>query len=87
MIAKTGLPAMYDAREFVENGGLMSYGPNLIERLRSRDREDFGAKTSPTDLQVEQSTKVEFVINLKTAKALGIEIPASLLSRVDEFIE
>ena len=85
MVAKTGLPAIYDARVFVEDGGLMSYGDDRAHR-RSRT-ERILDKTSPTDLQVEQSTKVEFVINLKTAKALGIEIPASLLSRVDEFIE
>ena len=88
-IAKTRLPAIYDARVFVEDGGLMSYGLYLkdprVHRLSPMER--ILDKTSPTDLQVEQSTKAEFVVNLKTAKALGIEIPASLLSRVDEVIE
>ena len=88
-IAKTRLAAIYDARVFVEDGGLMSYGLYLKDPRAHRlsPMERILDKTSPTDLQVEQSTKAEFVVNLKTAKALGIEIPASLLSRVDEVIE
>jgi putative tryptophan/tyrosine transport system substrate-binding protein len=88
-IAKTRLPAIYDARVFVEDGGLMSYGPYLEDPRSHRlpHMERILDKTGPTDLQVERSQKAEFVVNLKTAKALGIEIPASLLSRADEIIE
>ena len=80
---------MYEWSEQVENGGLMSYGSNLSEAFRRlgayADRILKGAK--PGDLPIEQLTKLEFVINLKTAKALGITIPQSLLLRADEVIQ
>jgi putative ABC transport system substrate-binding protein len=80
---------MYDARVFVEDGGLMPYGPYLNDfpphRLPHMDK--ILDKTNPTDLPVEQPTKLQFIINLKTAKALGIEIPTTLLSRADEAIK
>jgi putative ABC transport system substrate-binding protein len=86
--AKRGLPAMYSAREFVDAGGLMSYGPNLQALFRRAatyvDRIVKGAK--PGDLPIEQPTKFELMINLKTAKALGLMIPASLLQRADQVI-
>lgn len=88
-IAKTRMPAIYAARVFVEDGGLMSYGPYLngLRPHRAPHPEKILDKLNPTDLPVEQLTKFEFVINLKTAKALGIEVPPTLLSRVDEVIE
>jgi putative ABC transport system substrate-binding protein len=89
LAAKGRLPAMYQVREFVEAGGLMSYGANLAE-LNQRsaayvDKILKGAK--PADLPVEQPTRFEFVINLKTARTLGLELPATLLSSADEVIE
>ena len=87
--AKYRLPAIYEWREHVEVGGLMSYGGSLIELSRRVaayvDKILKGAK--PGDLPVEQPTKIELVINLKTAKALGLTIPASLLLRADQVIE
>ena len=87
--AKARLPAIYEWREFVELGGLMAYGVNLTELYRRAaihvDKILRGA--NPGDLPIEQPTKFELVINLKTAKALGLTIPPSLLQRADHVIE
>jgi putative tryptophan/tyrosine transport system substrate-binding protein len=84
-----GLPVMSEAREYVEDGGLISYGPNLVEMTRRSavlvDKVLKGAK--PAELPIEQPTKFELAINLGTAKALGLTIPPSLLARADEVIE
>ncbi len=87
--AKSGLPAMYGLREHPEAGGLMSYAVDLRDSFRRSatyvDKILKGAQ--PADLPVEQPTKFELVINLKTAKALGLTIPPSVLARVDEVIQ
>jgi putative tryptophan/tyrosine transport system substrate-binding protein len=83
------LPTIYNGREYIESGGLMSYGPSYADLFRRAaefvDKILHGAK--PSDFPGEQPTKFEFVINLTTAKALGLTIPASLLARADEVIE
>ena len=83
------LPLMSEGREFAEAGGLMTYGPNVLDLYRRAavyaDKILKGAK--PSDLPIEQPTKFEFVINLKTAKALRLTIPQSLLLRADQVIE
>lgn len=83
------LPSIFEERLFVSEGGLLSYAPNFIEMFRRTagyvDKILKGAK--PADLPVEQPTKFELVINLKTAKALGLKIPHSLLLRADEVIQ
>jgi putative ABC transport system substrate-binding protein len=89
LTVKYRIPAVYEHREFVDTGGLMSYGPTIAEMYRRAatyvDKILKGAK--PGDLPVEQSTKFELVINLKTAKVLGLTIPQSLLLRADQVIE
>src|SRR5262245_22672901 len=89
LAARYRLPSAFDGSQFVEAGGLMSYGASLTDQGRRAadfvDRILKGAK--PGDLPVEQPTKFELVINLKTAKALGLTIPASLLARSDQVIE
>ena len=89
LAAKHRLPAVYEDRVFAELGGLMSYGPSISENFRRAaafvDKILKGAK--PGDLPIEQPTKIELVINLKTASSLGLTIPPSLLLRADRVVE
>jgi putative ABC transport system substrate-binding protein len=89
LAAQIRLPVMSDLRTFVDNGGLMSYGPNMPDAWRRAatyvDKILNGATSG--DLPIEQPTKFELVLNLKTAKAMGITMPPSLLLLADEVIQ
>ena len=89
LIARYKLPAIYQDRVSVANGGLISYGPDFADQFRRAagyvDRILKGEK--PADLPVQAPTKYKLIINLKTAKELGIEVPTTLLARADEVIE
>jgi ABC-type uncharacterized transport system substrate-binding protein len=89
LAAQNRLIAVWEHRDFADTGGLMSYGPNLVDMNRRAatyiDKILKGAK--PADLPVEQPTVFELVINLRTAKTLGLTIPPAVLARADEIIE
>jgi len=89
LAAKNRLPVVYGAREYVDAGGLMAYGPSITDLFRRAatyvDKILKGAK--PADLPVEQPTKFELVVNMKAGKALGIKIPQVVMVRADKVIE
>jgi putative ABC transport system substrate-binding protein len=89
LAAEHRLPAMYEGREFAQAGGMISYGPNLgdLSRRAAELTNSILKGAKPADLPVELPTKFELVINLKTAKALGLDLSPTLLARADEVIE
>jgi len=89
LVAKSRVPAIYFAREFAEAGGLMAYGADMADILRGAASyvDKILKGTEPANLPVEQGSKFELVINLKTAKALGVTLPASTLTRADEILQ
>jgi ABC-type uncharacterized transport system substrate-binding protein len=88
-MAEAHLPAMYQWPEFARDGGLICYGPslNLLFRQVARQIVELLTGTKPADIPVQQPTQIELVINHKTARALGLTIPESILARADEVIE
>jgi putative ABC transport system substrate-binding protein len=89
LAVKRRLPAMYGFREFVDEGGLMSYGPDRVDHYRRTALyvDKILKGTKPGDLPVEQPTKFELVINMKTTKALGLTIPPSLRLQANQLVE
>jgi putative ABC transport system substrate-binding protein len=89
MAAGHGLPAIYVSKEYIDAGGLIAYGPNYPDLYRRAaiyvDKILRGA--SPSSLPVEQPTKFELIINLKAARAIGLQVPMTLMVRADEVIE
>jgi putative tryptophan/tyrosine transport system substrate-binding protein len=89
LLVKYRLPAISELRQIAESGGLLSYGPNTFDATRRLayfvDRILTGAK--PADLPVEQASKLELVVNLRTAHSLGLSLPPAILARADEVIE
>jgi putative ABC transport system substrate-binding protein len=89
LAARHKLPAIYPEHFYVKDGGLMSYGPNIVDQCKRAaafvDKILKGVK--PAELPVQTPTKYELVINMKTAKALGLTVPPALLTRTDEVIE
>jgi putative ABC transport system substrate-binding protein len=89
LIAKSSIPAVYPYRDFVEVGGLMSYSIDLLDAFRRLANlvDQILKGANPRDIPFYQATKFELAINAKTAKALGLDLPATLIGRADEVIE